>query len=68
MEQQSIMELKDCAELILAINFAWNGNKLSAADKINTHHQFVETELHIDQAMEHNTHVHNNAQIFDMTQ
>ena len=37
MEQQSIMELKDCAELILAINFAWNGNKLSAADKIIEH-------------------------------
>ena len=35
---------------------------------MNTHHQFVETELHIDQDMEHNTHVHNNAQIFDMTQ
>ena len=59
MEQQSIMELKDCVELILAINFAWNGNKLSAADKIiehsrdaNTHHQFIESELQIDQDME----------------
>ena len=37
MEQQSIMELKDCVELMLAINFAGNGNKLSAADKIIEH-------------------------------